>query len=85
MRRGQSQRVPGGVEMSYPMSVRDFLKTAVEPSERSVLLHLRTALEDLRDLAHKNPEEVSYNTAVQNLERVLRRLERVLPEVDTSS
>ena len=69
--------------MSYPMSVRDFLKTAVGPKERSVLLHLRAALEDVRVMAHENPEEVGYITAVKNLERELRRLERILPDLDT--
>ena len=69
--------------MSYPMSVRNFLKTSVEPRERSVLLHLGAALEDVRVLAHENPEEVVYITAVKNLERELRRLERILPELDT--
>ena len=71
--------------MSHPRSVHDFLSTAVERVEVRVLLNLCAALDDLRDLAHKNPEEVSYIPAVKNLERVLRRLERVLPEVDTSS
>ena len=69
--------------MSYPMSARDFLRTLVEPRERSVLLHLHAALEDVRVLAHENPEEAVYITAVKNLERELRRLERILPELDT--